>query len=109
MTDRKTAILPLNAALLVVGLADLATTVFWLHTGNAVEINPIMAAILRAGVSLFVAVKVLTLAAYVLVMEWYRRRRSAAFARLVSRVAFSGYLAIYAVSFVLVNGGMLLG
>lgn len=94
---------PVNALLFAVGLADLLTTIIWLKTGRAIEVNPIMAAVLHAGLGLFVMVKLSTLVIYVSVMEWYRRRRNPAFARLMSNVALFGYLGIYFVSFCCVN------
>lgn len=100
-------VLPANAVLLAVGLADLVSTVFWVSTGRAVEVNPIMAAVLRLGIWPFVAAKLSTLAAYVGVLEWYRRRRNPVFARLVGNLTLSCYIAVYAVSFVIVNRGML--
>ena len=109
MQRQTSPILPANAALVIIGLADLLTTLFWLHRGYAIEINPIMAAVLRCGVGLFVALKLATLAAYVIVMEWYRRRRSAAFARTVGRITLAGYLALYSISFAFVNAGLVLG
>ena len=109
MDARTTSILPANAALVVIGLIDLFTTVVWLRTGYAVEINPVMAAVLRSGLLLFIALKLSTLAAYVVVMEWYRRRRSASFARIVGRITLASYLGIYAFSFACVNGGLILG
>lgn len=102
-------ILPVNLALLVVGLADLSTTVFWLCAGRAVEFNPVMAAVLQLGMLAFVMVKLSTLAVYVGVMEWYRRSRNAAFAQIVGNITVTAYLAIYAVSFCAVNHGFLTG
>ncbi len=99
--------MPANAVLLAVGLADLFTTLFWLATGRAVEVNPIMAALLRLGVWPFVFTKLATLAAYIGVLEWYRRRRNPAFARLVGNITLIGYVGIYAVSFAFVNHGMI--
>jgi hypothetical protein len=101
--------LPINMVLFAIGLADLVTTLFWLHTGRAIEVNPLMAAVLDTSVVLFVAVKLATLVAYVAVMEWYRRFRSPAFARLVGNVTVASYSAIYSVSFVCVNHSFLLG
>ena len=103
MRSRAASILPINAVLLAVGLVDLATTLAWLRMGLAVEVNPIMAAVLDAGMLLFLAVKLSTLGAYLIVMEWYRRRRNAEFARLVGNITVAAYLAIYTVSFIAVN------
>jgi len=106
--SRSIRILPVNAALLAVGAADLLTTLFWLATGRAVEVNPIMAAILRAGLCPFVLTKVATLVAYVGVMEWYRRRRCPVFARVVGNITLVGYVGIYAISFACVNWQVLI-
>jgi len=103
----KVRILPANALLIVVCLADLLSTLFWLKTGQAVEVNPVMAALLHAGLGVFVLVKLSTLVAYVGVMEWYRRRRNPAFARVVGSVTLFGYLGIYAISFCCVNFGLM--
>lgn len=98
--------LPANAILLAVGLADLFTTLFWLTTGQAVEVNPIMAAVLRAGVWPFVITKLSTLVAFVGVVEWYRRRRNPVFARVVGNITLIGYVGIYAIAFACVNHGL---
>lgn len=100
-------LLPANAVLLAVGLADLLSTVFWVATGRAIEVNPIMAAVLRLGIWPFVLTKLSTLAACVGVLEWYRRRRNPIFARVVGNIALTCYIAIYAIAFVIVNHGML--
>lgn len=99
----KSYILPANAMLVLVGVADLLSTLYWLKTGQAVEVNPVMAAVLHGGIGLFIGVKLATLTAFVGVMEWYRRRRSAAFARLVGSATLIGYISIYTVSFCCVN------
>ena len=103
------SILPINAALLLVGFADLITTIFWVTTGQAIEFNPIMASVLKAGIPCFVFAKVSTLVAYVGVMEWYRRSRSYAFAQMVGRVTVTAYLSIYTISLAIVNSGFFLG
>lgn len=108
LRTRKRGILPVNIVLFTIGLADLFTTLFWLHSGHAVEVNPLMAFALKAGVPLFVVVKVATLCAYVAVMEWYRRRRDPDFARAVGNITLAAYLGIYAVSFAVANHGLLL-
>ena len=104
---QKVRILPANAFLIAVGLADLLSTLFWLKTGQAIEVNPVMAAVLRAGLGAFIIVKLSTLVAYVGMMEWYRRRHNPAFARLVGSITLFGYVGIYAVSFCVVNYGLM--
>jgi len=96
-------------ALLAIGLTDLITTILWLRAGCAVEYNPVMAALLHAGVGVFVLAKLLTLGAYVGVIEWYRRRRNPVFARMIGNITVAAYLCIYAVSFCCVNWSFLLG
>lgn len=101
-------ILPVNVILLLVGLTDLITTLIWLHSGSAIEVNPVMARVLTLGLPAFIGVKLFSLAAYVGMMEWYRRNRSESFACMVGRVTVFAYLSIYAVSFWSVNHTMFL-
>lgn len=102
-------VLPVNLMLLVIGLVDLATTLYWLHVGRIIEANPIMAAVLDLSLPLFIAVKLSTLLAYVVVMEWYRRNRNPIFARLVGNITVTAYAGIYSLSFCWVNRALLFG
>ena len=104
-----TRILPANIILIIIGTLDLATTLWWLRTGRAIEINPIMAVVLKAGIPAFVAVKLSTLVSYVAVMEWYRRHRDAVLARAVGTFTLLAYAAVYAISFVVLNHISLIG
>lgn len=105
---RPVSLLPTNILLLIVGLADLITTIFWLHSGQAIEMNPLMAGVLSISMLLFVAVKISTLGAFVAVIEWYRRHRSASLARFTSKATLIAYIGIYSMSFLAVNHGFLL-
>ena len=96
-------ILPANAFVLMLGLVDLITTVVWLRSGLAVEFNPVMSFVLKAGIPAFVLVKLATLGSYVTVVEWYRRNRSERFARATGLATLVAYLSIYVVSFCCVN------
>ncbi|MCE5199384.1 MAG: DUF5658 family protein [Armatimonadota bacterium] len=109
MLKTRAAILPANAILLVIGLADLVSTMFWLHTGQVIEANPVMATLLSASLPLFVLTKLGTLLAYVGVMEWYRRHKNPQFAQIVASITVTAYVGIYAVSFCMVNHGYFLG
>lgn len=100
--------LPINIVLLAIGLADLLTTIFWLRTGQATEVNPLMAALLKVSPTLFILAKIATLGAYVSVIEWYRRHRNPLFARVVSNITLLAYVGIYSISFVSVNAPVLL-
>ena len=99
-------ILPINLVLIFIGLIDLITTLYWLHTGSAIEVNPIMSAVLATSLALFIGVKLLTLTAYVAVMEWYRRHRNPIFARVIGNCTVLAYSCIYAVSFCCINHGI---
>jgi len=103
------SILPVNVAMLGIGLLDLLSTIFWLHNGCAIEVNPVMSAVLKHGLVLFIAVKLSTLVAYIAVMEWYRRYKNPVFARVVGIITVAAYLTIYAVSFCGVNHAYFLG
>lgn len=107
MRDRAAFVLPVNILLLIIGFADLLTTLFWLHAGQATEVNPIMAAVLSLSPVLFVVVKIATLGAYVAVIEWYRRHRNPSFARIVSNFTVVAYVSVYSVSFLAVNTSVL--
>lgn len=108
MRDRSVPVLPVNIVLVLIGLADLVSTVFWLSTGQATEVNPIMAALLSVSPALFVLAKLATLGVYVAFIEWYRRYRNASFARVVSNVTVLSYVGIYSISFIAVNANALL-
>lgn len=101
-------IMPTNLVLLLIGVLDLATTVFWIQTGRAVEFNPVMAAALEIGLAYFICLKLSTLVAYVGVVEWYRRCRRPEFAATVSNLTLAAYVCIYSISFVCVNGHVFL-
>ena len=102
-------ILPANALVVVLGLVDLITTVIWARAGLAVEFNPVMSFVLKAGIPTFVLVKVATLGAYLVVVEWYRRNRSERFARATGLATLVAYLSLYVVSFCCVNHSFFLG
>lgn len=108
MKSRCFVILPINLILLALALADLASTLVWISCGAAIEVNPIMAAVLHSGVWAFAGVKLFTIAAYLLTMEWYRRSRSESFAKCVGLITVLAYTGIYAVSFTAVNYNFLL-
>ncbi len=107
--SRQLAILPANLALIVVGLLDLASTIVLLGAGRAVEMNPLMAEVLRFGLPAFVAAKLSSLALFVAVIEWYRRARDASAAQAVGRFTVAAYLSLYVLGFALANHRSILG
>lgn len=95
-------------ALVAVGLIDLITTIIWLRTGRAIEANPVMSAMLRAGLVTFVTVKLASLFSYAAMMEYYCKQ-CAPRARRFSFTALALYITIYGVSFLGINHRLLLG
>lgn len=83
--------------LAVVCLADMLSTLYWVHTHQATEANPWMAHWLHQGDFAFCATKLLSFVPFLLVAAYYRPRRP----RLIA-VALRGtivlYLAIYVFS-----------
>ncbi len=108
MKRYRSDILYINIALVLTGVADLATTLYWLNAGLIVEANPVMAAVLNTDFHLFICVKLATLAGYVAVVQWYSRRNYR-FAKLVSAFTLISYWLIYTLSFISVNRHTLLG
>lgn len=101
----RTALTPTRAMVIAVvslALLDLITTVIWVQSGKAVEVNPIMAAVLESGIFVFVAVKLSTVISYFAIMEYYARR-SAATARCLSAITLTLYITVYMVCFWIVN------
>ena len=84
-----------SVVLVMICLADMLSTLFFVLTGSAVEQNPLMAACLRHSPALFVLVKVLSFVPFVVAIELYRLR-DAAFARLVCRSAIALYVVTFA-------------
>ncbi len=92
-----------SMVLMAITLGDLFTTILWIQGGHAIEINPFMASLLDMGWHTFIAVKLATIACFVVFIEWYARNRDRAFAVNITWFTVVSYLAIYTVSFSLVN------
>jgi len=91
-----------SLVLVMICLADMFATLFFVIRGYAVEQNPLMAACLRHSPMVFVLVKVLSFVPFVVAVELYRRR-NAAFARLACRSAIALYLVTFVVLTVRIN------
>jgi hypothetical protein len=87
-----------TTAIIVVGLVDLLTSVYWLATGQMREGNPIMSLVLGHGVLPFIFTKICTLILYVTVMSWYERQRPRR-ARVLGIATLCLYLAMYFMTF----------
>lgn len=64
-----------NIALFVVCVADLVSTLYFVHMGLAVEDNPIFAAWLEKGYGPFIAMKFLSFMPLIAVSTYYRQSR----------------------------------
>jgi hypothetical protein len=80
--------------LVAIGLADLITTLFWVHFHGAQEANPLFRHFLALGYGWFALMKVVFLAGPLLILEWARHHRPG-FTRRASRFAIAGYLLLY--------------
>jgi len=66
---------PENVALFVVCVADMISTLYFVHAGMAVEDNPVFSSLLARGDGVFVAAKFLSFMPLIAVSTYYRRRR----------------------------------
>ncbi len=83
-----------SLALLAVCLADMLSTLYWVHGGAATEANPLMAYWLARGDAHFVAAKLLSFFPLLAVAAYVRPRRP----RLIAvslRAALALYVLIY--------------
>ena len=64
-----------SAALLAICLLDMLTTLYWVHTHQAVEANPVMAYFLHRGDAAFCVAKLACVVPFVVLATCYRRRR----------------------------------
>jgi hypothetical protein len=85
------------------GIADLTTTLLWVHHHGAEEANPLFAHYLDMGSLCFSLMKIIMLAAPIFLLEWARRRRPR-FTIFASRFAIAAYLVMYGVGYVRLNG-----
>lgn len=83
-----------SLVLIVICLADMFSTLFFVMRGAAVEQNPIMAACLKHSPAAFILVKLASFVPFVIAVELYRRRNPA-FARLACRSAIVLYLVTF--------------
>jgi hypothetical protein len=90
--------------ILLICVTDMATTLYWVSCGLALEANPIMARLLQYGVAAFVFIKLLSFIPYILVSEWYKTHNPV-FVRKASRAAIAAYLFTYALLSYKVNLG----
>ena len=80
--------------LIAICLLDTAITAVLVGTGRAVEANPLMARCINRGLGHFCLAKLLTVAPFVIVTEWYRRQNPA-FVKKVIWVGIAAYVGLY--------------
>ncbi len=95
-----------SAFIAVIGLADLVTTVVWVEYHGAAEANPIFSHYLDKGIFWFALMKLVMLAAPLVVLEWARHRRPR-FTLCASRFAIGAYCCLYVAGLLHVNPNLL--
>ena len=90
--------------ILIIGLLDLTSTLFWINNSGAKEANPIFNYYLAMGPVWFIAAKFTCLLCPILLFE-FARRTNPKFAVSGARVAIAGYLILYAVGVANLNAG----
>ncbi|MCS6776133.1 MAG: DUF5658 family protein [Chloroherpetonaceae bacterium] len=93
---------PEGATLALLCLLDLVVTVGLIHTGIAVEGNPVLGFYLQRGMGAFIASKLLLSLGPILVLEWLRGRRPC-FIRHLLRASILLYLLVYFGGVLLLN------
>lgn len=97
LAKRQAAPLPWETrTLALIGLSDLGLTMYLLHTGTFTEGNPILHYYLAAGISVFVAAKLLLTLGPLTVLELLRPQ-SPRFVRSALRAGIGLYLCSYAI------------
>lgn len=91
-----------SMALLLICIADMLSTLYWVHQGVATEANPYMAYWLRQGDAQFCMAKILSFVPLLLVAAYYRERRP----RLVA-VTLRGSIFLYMLIYVTAVGSQI--
>jgi hypothetical protein len=89
--------------LAVICLTDMLSTLYWVHTHQATEANPLMAHWLRNGDVSFCISKLLSFVPFLIVAAYFRPRRP----RLIA-VALRGTIVLYLLIYVASVGSQLL-
>jgi hypothetical protein len=96
-------VLPETTLLMVLGLLDMLTTIFFLATGQAREANPLFDGILHTfGPIGFIAFKALLLGGPLTLAEWARKRNEP-FVRSALRLGILLYVGLYLINFLRFN------
>jgi hypothetical protein len=87
----------------VICLADMFSTLHWVHQGTASEENPWLASYLQQGDMQFIAIKLLSFVPMLCFAAWYRMQQPK-FIAVALRIGIAAYVLIY-----VVNIGMQIG
>lgn len=90
----KTLISKESIVLSLICMADMFSTLIMVSMGYATEQNPLMASCLRHSAMMFLVAKTASFLPFIVVVEWYRRRKPA-FARNATRAAIILYVLAY--------------
>jgi len=80
----------------IICLSDLASTLYFIHHGEATEANPILAPAVQQGDGVFCLAKLLSFVPMLLLAAWYRQQKPK-FIAVALRIAIVAYVVIYAV------------
>jgi hypothetical protein len=89
--------------ILVIGLADLVTTIVFIRAHGAQEANPLFRRYWEMSPAAFVVAKLMLLAGPLAILEW-ARRRNPRFVMFALRTAIAGYVVMYGVGYYRLNG-----
>jgi hypothetical protein len=87
-----------NVALLVVCMADMISTLYWVHAGMAVEDNPVFREWLRRGDGPFIFMKFASFMPLIAVSTFYRRQRPKLIKNAM-RLTVGTYILLYVLRF----------
>jgi len=87
----------------IIGIADLVTTIVFIQHHGAQEANPLFRHYWEMGLTAFIAAKMICLLGPLLILEW-ARKSSPRFVSLALRGAIAGYVLLYGVGFMRLNG-----
>jgi hypothetical protein len=88
-----------------IGIADLVTTLIWVHNHGAKEANPLFAHYLAMGSVWFAVMKLVLLAGPIFLLEWASRHRPV-FTRRASQFAIAAYVVMYGVGVAKLNSNL---
>lgn len=88
--------------LLVIGAADLISTILFIEKHGASEANPLFKAYWEMGLGAFIVAKCICVVGPVIVMEW-ARKRNPKFVTMAMRTSIVGYALFYGVGVVHLN------